>query len=60
MFKNQYTYNHYAVVVQLVERLLAKEKVAGSNPVYRSKKHLNWVFLYLIQAKLLFFRLIYI
>ena len=27
----------YAVVVQLVERLLAKEKVAGSSPVYRSR-----------------------
>ena len=28
----------YAVVVQLVERLVANEKVAGSNPVCRSKK----------------------
>ncbi len=27
----------FAVVVQLVERLLAKEKVAGSNPVCRSR-----------------------
>ena len=29
---------HIARVVQLVERLLAKEKVAGSSPVSRSKK----------------------
>ena len=29
----------YAVVVQLVERFLAKEEVAGSNPVCRSSKH---------------------
>lgn len=28
--------NCSAVVVQLVERLLAKEKVAGSSPVHRS------------------------
>ena len=27
-----------ATVAQLVERLLAKEKVAGSNPVRRSRK----------------------
>jgi hypothetical protein len=26
----------YAMVVQLVERLVANEKVAGSNPVHRS------------------------
>ena len=32
------TYIRNAEVAQLVERLLAKEKVAGSNPVFRSSK----------------------
>ena len=31
----------YAGVAQLVERCLAKAKVAGSNPVFRSKKSPN-------------------
>src|SRR6267143_4161801 len=29
---------HFAELAQLVERRLAKAKVAGSNPVFRSKK----------------------
>ena len=36
--KEKFKIIRYAVVVQLVERLLAKEKVAGSSPVYRSRK----------------------
>ena len=31
----------YAGVAQLVERCLAKAKVAGSNPVFRSRKGLE-------------------
>ena len=31
----------FAVVVQLVERFLAKEEVAGSNPVYRSRNNIT-------------------
>ncbi len=41
-----YNSYHYAVVVQLVERLVANEKVAGSNPVCRSKTPKIWVFFY--------------
>ena len=34
---------YFAVVAQLVERFLAKEKVAGSNPVCRSKDFVQTV-----------------
>ena len=42
-FKEQKKNNlkSYAGVAQLVERCLAKAKVAGSNPVFRSKKSPN-------------------
>lgn len=46
--KIRYNYHHHAVVVQLVERLVANEKVAGSNPVCRSKTVPNNLGLFLL------------
>ena len=49
----QYPYTATAEVAQLVEHLLAKEKVAGSNPVFRSHttRANAWVFLFLLLVR---------